>query len=353
MKKVTLQSMLVDYVKYRKQKDVKEKTVKAKNYETCRQNLSDIMTVLGVDVKYFKEKESIVSSKEAAYQFAEKDQDLLFDILDRYTSREFVLIRKGEFLMVPVESLTFYLEAFTTMLKHLEAGEEIIRALREEMMRHMQYELAVEMYATCHTMKGIEQDVQQLLAWDEELTYSDYVILTRDLNAQLQALRDRVRHVYIFMNDGRFQENMKAESAILRQRPETKDYIKKRVKLDQVLLKNERYAILNEQLERLNSKSDFMKKQLPQYDEILKEIAQISRETQLREFGEILKHEDYSGEDRSTLCIPSEEALKHAVRVYDELRACRSEVDPEEPLLADLLCAERFGHDTREKEPSK
>lgn len=336
MEKVTLQSMLVDYSRYRKQKNAEEKTKKTTNYETCRQNLSDIMNVLGVDVRYFKENFGPPSQP---FQFAEKDRQLLFDILDQYTSNEIVLIRKGEIFDVPVESLTFYLDAFTTMLKHLEIDEEIVREQREAMMRCIHYELAVEISSVRGALKGIKQDIQQMLESEDDLYYSDYVAMMKELASQLQALRDRSRHVYMFLDNRRSQENLKSASVFLQRRPGAMDNLKKRVKLDQELRNNERYAELVEQLERITNESTFLKKKLPQYEEVLEEMDQISEEMQLREFGEILMHGDESGEE-SSQHIPSGEALKLAVKEYELLYASRSYADP---LVADELYTSRFG----------
>lgn len=197
MEKITLQSMRVDYSRYRKQKNAEEKNKKTTNYETCRQNLSEIMNVIGVDVRYFKENFGAASQP---FQFAEKDRQLLFDILDQYTSNEFVLIRKGKILDVPVESLTFYLDAFTTMLKHLEVDEEIVREQRKAMMRCIHYELAVEFSSVRGALNGIEQDVQQMMESEDDLYYSNYVGIMNELASQLQVLRDRSRLVYIFLD---------------------------------------------------------------------------------------------------------------------------------------------------------
>lgn len=136
---------------------------------------------------------------------------------------------------------------------------------------------------------------------------------------------------------------MNSASVFLQQRSGAKDDLKKRVKLDQELRNNERYAELVEQLEQIANESSFLKKKLSRYEEILEEMNQISKETQLRKFGEILIHER---EEESSQHIPSEEALKLAVKEYELLCASRSNADPDDPLVADELYDQRFGQNS-------
>ncbi|MFF2911153.1 hypothetical protein [Paenibacillus sp. NPDC057934] len=345
MSKVTLQSILVDYPKYRKGKETKNNSVATasyeSNYESNRQKLNEIMDVLGVDVKYFKEN----AAANQPYQFAETDKNLLFDILYQYTSDDLKKIRKGLPLEVPIETLTFYLDAFTTLLEHLEIDEGDIQDQREAIMKATQYKLAVELHATKSAMEGINKDIQQLLSdWDDVLLYEDRVVLLSDFSKQLRILQERFRHVYLYMDLERKNEAFEASRMDLKQRPAARDELKKQALLKIELEKNNEYVELHEQLDRLNGDPSFLKKKTPQYIKIFEDMTSIIEETQLRLFGEILPPRE-----QSKMKLQSNDVLMESIKSYEELLIFVS-IHSEKPMIVDVSYQDRFENQDEESD---
>jgi len=303
------------------------------NYENNRQKLNEIMEVLGVDVKYFKEN----SAANQPYQFAEIDKSLLFDILDLYKSRDFILIRKGQTFKVPIETLTFYLEAFTTLLEHLEIDNESIQNQREVMMQTTYYKLAFELDAVKHTMDGINKDIQQLLSdWDDNLLYTDRVALLSDLSEQLRVVQERFRHVYVYMDLERKNEAWKAERMDLKQRPEARDELNKKFLLICELQKNDQYLELTQQLDLIYEDSSFLKKKNPKYLEIFKKMIDIERDTQVQLFGHLIPPQK-----DSFIKLESDKALLQSLKSYEELKVIQK-YKSEKPIMIESIYNERF-----------
>lgn len=353
MGKLTLSMLLDEYAKYREQRNESEKTAKATHQETCRQNFNDILNVMGIDSKLFKD-----PFNERSYHFVEADKNLVFELLDRFSSRDFVLMRKGRYLEVPVVSLRFYLKALSTLLERLEIDAEVIRDQKEQMIRQTSYMLAIELQNVHSLMEGIKQDIDQILEEtqekDDDIRYLDSIARLSDLGKLLHLLRERTRYVYHIMDTDRDQEELSISSGILRNDPDAKDRIKKLVRLDQVLLNNEKYIVLTEELGKLADEVLFSKKKRFAFLKAVREIEEISDATQIQEFGEPVAPISGGKKMKMPLRMSSEEALDRSVEAYMEMLVLQSMADdPDDVPIAVDLAAQRFDGNTDKKRVDK
>lgn len=353
MKKLTLTKLLDEYKQYREQRNESENNAKATHPETCRQNLNDIMIVMGIDFTLFKD-----PANERSYRFAESDKHLVFELLDRFSSTDFALMRKGRYLEVPDKSLRFYLKTLSTLLEHLEIDTEVIRDQKEKMMRQTSYALAVELQNVQRLMAGINHDINQIL---EEVTekasdsrYLDAIALLNDLGAHLHSLRDRTRYLFHFMGTERDLEEFSNGVESLRRDPHGKERIKKLVRLDQALWNNEKYVELREESTQLADEVLFSKSKRLAFFKAQKEMEKISKETQIREFGELIVPTGEDGKTENPPRISSKDTLLHAVEAYQNLLAIQQITDdPGDVPIAVERVAQRFHEKTYGKRSGK
>jgi hypothetical protein len=342
MNKENLKSILVDYARYRKIKDREENRVKAINYETCRQNLNEVIKVLGMDVKYFKV--NFVANQ--PFQFAEEDKLLLFEIFDRFTTEEFVLIRQGEFLKVPLDVLEFYIKSFTTILRHLDVDEEIINIQRELMEKYTNYDVAVEYNKTRKAITEINKDIEKIISYDDNLSYDDNIVFMNYVSKQMQLIQDQIRHVYKNMDEYRSHEGFMGEVNLIKQqskeqRRRFKTELREHVELEQALRKNGRYMDLYENMQKILNEQSFLKNKKVELEPIAKEMTTISHELQMELFGRKIDDKTLYDEQKISRKI-SKEVLEDAIKSYNALLYFRSHNESDNPLIADMLCNELF-----------
>lgn len=344
MAKVNLKSILVDYAKYRKKRDEIENRVMAINYETCRQNLNEAIYSLGLESKYFKE--NFVSNQ--SFQFDEQDKELIFQIFDRFTTNEFVLVRKGAFLEVPLDTVEFYINAFTTILKHLEVDEEIVEAQRASMLKYTQYSLAVEYNKACQELAQIGQDIEKIIRFDNRLDCDDDSVFFQHVYEKLSLIKKYIRHVHMNMAEHRErQEGLMAEIKALKpllekDREGVKEKLVNKVKLDQALRQNTRYLELEDLMANCVENKTFMKHKVKEFVEIEKEMVEISRETQMNLFGRIIDNESLFPEKIEVEKMPSRDLLEMAVKQYIDFHAYKKSLKDDEPLIGDIMCDQLF-----------
>lgn len=335
----------VDYAKYRKEKDEKENHVSAVNYETCRQNLNEAMNVLGLDTKFFKE--NFVSNQ--PFQFNDQDKKILFELFDRFTANEFVLIRKGQFLEVPIETLEFYINSFTTILIHLDVEDEIVDSERASMLKCTQFYLAVEYDKVRKELVRISKDLEKIINFDNSLNSEDDTVFFQHIHDQLNQIKNYIRHVHMNMSNHRedqegFMAELKALQPILKNdREGVKEKILNHVKLDQVLHQNPRYVELEELMVSCVERKTFLKHKIKNYVEIQNEITDISRKTQLELFGRIIDNESLIQKNSEAEKMPSRELLEKAVRDYLRFYEYKKSSKDDEPFIGDTMCEQLFG----------
>lgn len=345
MEIVNLKIIHVDYAKHRKEMDKKENRVKAVNYETCRQNLNEAMNVLGLDSKFFKD--NYVSNQ--SFQFSVQDKEILFELFDRFTTNEFVLVRKGQFLEVPLEALDFYINAFTTILKHLDVDDDIVESQRASMLKYTQYSLAVEYNKVCKELAQISKDLEKIISFDNRLNNEDDSVFFQHVHDKLNLIKKYIRHVHMNMAEYReqqegFMAEVKALKPLLEKDREcVKEKILNHVKLDQVLHQNPRYVELEELMVDCVDRKTFLKHKIKDYVELQKEITDISRKTQMKLFGRIIDDESLIPENSEVEKMPSRELLDMAVRDYLRFHEYKKSLKDDEPLMGDIICQQLFG----------
>lgn len=345
MGKLTLSKLLEDYRQYREQKNVDEKNAKATDIETCRQNFSDIMGVMGINLALFKDPHD-----RRSYQFSEEDKNLIFDLIDRFSNPDFELMRRGKYLEVPVNALRFYLNSFVTLLEHLQIDAVEIKRQKEQMIQRTRYTLAVEVQNIKNLMQSIQNDIKQIAeeASESDITrYLDSIALIRNLGTQLHSLRERNQYVYCLMVSERgHEEDSQAIEAFKQYPMEEKERIKKTAKLSSILLKNEEYMDLEDKSRALEGDIIYSKDKRSDYKKARKEMDKISVKAQIQEFGECIPSSNLDNDSKMSR-ISSEEALSNAFKDYKRMLVLlRRASDPGEfpigvGMISDMI-AERF-----------
>lgn len=344
MEIVNLKIMHVDYAKYRKDMDIQENCVKAVSYETCRQNLNEAMDVLGLNSKFFKEN----FKSNQPFQFNVKDKPILFELFDRFTSNEFVLVRKGLFLEVPLETIEFYINSFTTILKNLGIDDEIIGSQKECMLKYTQYSLAVAYDKIRKELIQIGKDIEKIIGFDNQLNNEDDTVFFQNVYEQLNLVKNYIRHVHISMSEYReHQEGFMAEVKALKpflekDRDAIKEKILNRINLDKVLHQNPRYVELEELMADCVENKAFLKHKIKDYVKLEKESIDISRDTQMELFGRIIDDEAIIPKKNEIERMPSKELLEMAVRDYIRFNQYKKSLEDDELLMGDIICKQMF-----------
>ncbi|MCL6663512.1 hypothetical protein [Paenibacillus amylolyticus] len=351
MGKLTLSMLLEDYKQYREQKNNTEDKTKATHIETCRQKLSDIMDVMGINSILFRDPDD-----KRSFQFSEEDKNLVFELIDRFSSPDFVLMRRGKYLEVPVNSLRFYLKSFVTLLEHLQIDPEVIGKQKEQMIQRTRYTLAVELQNIKQIMEGIQKDINQITeeASESNITgYLDSITLMRDLGIQLHSLRERNQTVFCLMVSERGHEGAFKDIETLKQYPmEEKERIKKSAKLISVLRNNKEFMDLINKSRELEGDIIYSKKKRYAYLKARKEMDIISFEAQIQEFGALIPSSNLEDDSKMSR-ISSEDVLSNAIKAYKNIRILLREAsDPDEfPFAAVILdmIAERFDNEANNR----
>lgn len=347
MEKINFKIIHVDYCSHRKAKDAENGITRSIDYETCRQNLNEMMKVMGIDPKIFK----VGKISNQAFQFDENDKEKVFKLLDCFTDNEFVVIRKGKFFKVAPEKIRFYIDTFADLMVSAGMEKADVDAQIKQMKQMTLYEYVVALNDAKQTVASIEKDFDTIIENDgATLYYEDRVAHMRYSAELLHALQDRVRHVFLNISDYRLHCGLRGESDIIRgysaeEKADFKERLVEQLKLEQALGEDRRYVELNAKRAVIIQAEGFLKKKQADIQPLEKEMQEISHRIQMELFGRIIENDLLYGEkcQRRIEKDDSIAVLKDAVDGYERYRIVRdSRTKPEDEPIGEEFCRQFF-----------
>lgn len=347
MEKLNFKIIFVEYCNHRKARDAENGTTRSIDYETCRQNLNEIMKVMGLEPKIFK----VGGISNQAFQFDENDKEKVFELLDQFTDNEFVLMRKGEFFKVPPKTIHFYIDTFAELMRSagLEGADVDARVKRMEQLTL--YEYVVALNDATKILSSIKKDFYTIIENEGDLMYEDYVAHMRYTGALLRELQDRVRHVFLNIKEYRSYHGLREECNIIRgyseeEKANFKERLLEQLKLEQALGEDGRYVELNTKREAIIQAEGFLKKKQADVQPVEKEMQEISHRIQMDLFGRLIEDDLLYGEKyQRRIAEDSIALLKDAVDGYERYRVVRnSRTKPEDEPIGEEFCRQFFGN---------
>ena len=299
-----------------------------------REKFTEIADAVGVDLallrQYKKDDGTMYVSPKATapYRFPENCKDFVMHILVHHTDSDYQELRRGNFRNVPVSTMTSLVDGFTTMLFSLGHDEKTVQNQRRQMEHRLQYrmrverqKLDVEIQALCQDFNGYENDLFGMNA-DDTACFFDFVC------SKVKELRNYVSEVQSCYHDTRQEEltDLAMQEAAEMDDEEAMLDINRTLILDDALGKNTRYQkLLNEKREILQT-DGFVKNQKKRFEQIVTEMNDISRQTEIELFDEELPEE----KDSPLVLKHPSQVLRESIEYVAESRESRRRYEEEQ-----------------------
>lgn len=302
-----------------------------------REKFTEIADAVGVDLALLRQYKKAdgamyVSPKATApYSFPENCKDFVMHILVHHTDSDYQELRRGNFRKVPVCTMTFLVDGFTLMLSSLGHDEKTVQNQRRQMEHRLKYRMRVErqkldaeIQALCQDLNGYEDDVFGMNI-DDTAYFFDFVC------SKVKELRNYVSEVQSCYHDTRQEEltylamqeaaEMDDKEAML-----NINRINRNLILDNALTKNTEYQELREEREKILGTNAFVKNQKKRFEQVVTEMIEIRRQTEIELFDEELPEE----KDSPLVLKHPSQVLRESIEYVAESREFRRRYEEEQ-----------------------
>lgn len=299
-----------------------------------REKFTEIADAVGVDLallrQYKKDDGTMYVSPKATapYRFPKISKDFVLHILMHHKDQDYQELRRGKFRDVPVSTMTFLVDGFTFMLSSLGHDEKTVQNQRHQMEHRLQYrmrverqKLDVEIQALCHDLDGYENDLFGMNT-DDTACFFDFVC------SKVKELRSYVSEVQSCYHDTRQEEltDLAMQEAAEMDNEEAMLDINHTLILDDALGKNTRYQELLKEKHEILQTDDFVKNQKKRFEQVVAEMNDISRQTEIELFDEELPEE----KDSPLVLKHPSQVLRESIEYVAESRESRRRYEEEQ-----------------------
>lgn len=297
-----------------------EKKVKVNDVDKFREKYVEILELMDIDKPLLQNSHKItaigkngdkISLKTGSYIFPESCIEFGVALLEKYTSRDFKLLRKANFKQADLSEKQFLIKGFECMMRGLGKSDYDIYYQKRKMDRRLKYSLGLRIREINDLFRYTERYLSHL---NETNNYDDIVMLASYVAFCLSETINKARGVWSYYKDIRSNEITDisfAQASSVDLELENNRYI-----LACALEQNASYQKKWKSLLKLISTDGFIKDKQARFNKLQKELQTIRNEEQIRLFGKLIPDEDSSFNTplKHPLII-----LREAVEEYESL----------------------------------
>ena len=299
-----------------------------------REKFTEIADAVGVDLallrQYKKDDGTMYISPKATapYRFPKDCKDFVLHILVHHTDLDYQDLRRWNFRKVPVSTLTSLVDGFMLMLSLLGHDEKTIQSQRRQMEHRLQYrmrverqKLDVEIQALCQDINDYEDDLFGMNT-DDKACFFDFVC------SKVKELRNYVSEIQSCYHDTRHEEltDYAMQEAAEMDNDEAMLDFNRILILDNALGKNTRYQELLKEKQEILRTNGFVKNQKKRFEQVVAEMIEISRQTEIELFDEELPEE----KDSPLVLKHPSQVLRESIKYVAESRESQRRYEEEQ-----------------------
>lgn len=307
----------------------RQKATKAEEHDVgkVRDKFTEIVDATGIDINLLRSHKDEETGKmilndnsQGSFCFPEGSVDFCVEIIIRYTSSDFKLIRKGDFDSASSGELLFLIDGFIKYLDELGYPLAVLLEQQRAMDRRLGNKLRM---AREQILNECDKIIEQTKEYEDDLIYLNYddkVYFLRYMADRLSNASNNIAHVFSAYSDIRSEELSdlaEAESKNL-DGQETIKYVNDELLLAYTLENDNEYQRLLKEREKILGTYDFVKRLKGPYSKTVTAMNGIRKLHEVELFGKSLQEED-----------DPEIVVKHPLNILQEAIQYADECDQE------------------------
>jgi hypothetical protein len=277
------------------------KNEKAPEESKLRDKLAEIIDAVGIDKDILKAKDKMKAVdgktiKGSAYAVPENSINFLAEVILKYTSTDFKLLRQAEFLDMSVEEMQFLIDGFIRFLIGRGYSNDEMIKQHNLMDRRLHYKVRLSERALDEVLAKTKELAREYETNEINFNYDDRVYFVRYMACSIEATNNHISAVQSAYVDTRSDEisDMAFEECNKETPYESNVRISKEMQFLDTLEKDAEYQKLLREQEKIVAERDFVKLKQGRYNKNAEKMEQIRIEHQIELFGERLPEEDNS-----------------------------------------------------------
>lgn len=268
---------------------------KYENINKIRDKYTEIINLIGIDKDLLKNKSSIITAdninlKKGSYIFPEDSINFCISLLEKFTTKDFKLLRKGKLQDINLDELSFIYNGFKKMLQSLECPIskifETMSVVDRKLLysfRILSYKLDEELSLTKYLFKKLNDEPLLLF---EDIMYISFFWIYK-LKKINDFFNKFIGEFITMRNDLDFQNYGQYDASVI-----TNEMIEldiKEMKIFSDLQENKEYQKILKKIFELAAEEGYISQKSSQYNKLKLRLEEIRKSLEIELFGEELE----------------------------------------------------------------